>query len=285
MSLPKLPLALKDGNLVEINEVPSGLKCKCICPGCGEKLIAKKGNKMIHHFAHKADAFCTTALETALHLKAKKILQNANQFMLPAVRLSGKSKLIILPKLINYTKVILEKKRNNIIPDLMLKVGNKWLLLEIAVNHFAEKEKINSIRQLGLASIEIDAGSMLNTIQKGQQFFQSHRFANYLLFSPNYKTWLFNPRQQKLENQLIQSAKRKAIKTLHFSNKNIYITENCPQQKNLFKSGYKTGKSYANVFRNCLNCEACIEIQYEKYFFGSKEVNGQPKYVICSESY
>ena len=67
----KLPFGLKNGQIVEINEVEKGLACNCICPSCGSPLIARKGQKKIHHFAHyKAD--CKAALETAIHLAAKK---------------------------------------------------------------------------------------------------------------------------------------------------------------------------------------------------------------------
>ena len=42
----------KNGKLVDINDVPSGLECECTCPGCGGKLVAKKGEDTAHHFAH-----------------------------------------------------------------------------------------------------------------------------------------------------------------------------------------------------------------------------------------
>lgn len=281
MPLPKLPFALKNGVLTGINEVSSGLSCQCSCPGCGAPLVAKKGGRMIHHFAHKSEADCSNALETALHLKAKDILKNARHFMLPAVHITHNSVPLFPPKLITYDKVILEKKTGRVIPDLMLKTQNKWLIIEIAVEHFTEKEKIKKIRQLGHAAIEIDAAALLHRIQKGQQFFQSHRFANYLLHSSRYKKWLFNPRQQEIEDELIRSAARKDVRELHFSDKKLYLTENCPRAKNRHQSGYRAGASYANVFRDCLNCDRCITIEYEKHFFGSREVDGKPKKVVC----
>ncbi len=282
MTLPKLPFALKNNILVDINDVSSGLACHCNCPGCGEPLIAKKGDKMVHHFAHKPESNCTHALETALHLKAKDILKKAQQFMLPEVRIRNNPTPVYEAQVITYEKVLLEKKTGNIIPDLMIKSQNKWLFIEIAVRHFTGKEKIKTLRKLGHAAIEIDAAALLKRIQKGQQFFQSHRFANFLLFSTKYKKWLFNPRQRQLENKLRETATKKDVKELHFPPQKVYITENCPLDKNTYRRGYKTGTSYANVFRDCLNCEQCIEIEYEKYFFGSREVNGKPERVVCA---
>ena len=51
-----LTYALKDGVLVHISQVPSGLQCGCKCPACGETLIAKKGDKVIHHFVNNLGA-------------------------------------------------------------------------------------------------------------------------------------------------------------------------------------------------------------------------------------
>lgn len=38
----------------------SGNKCGCICFGCGESLILRRGKKRRHHFAHQAATICDT---------------------------------------------------------------------------------------------------------------------------------------------------------------------------------------------------------------------------------
>ena len=65
--------ALSNGKLVSVEDVPAGLKCDCFCPACGEQLVAKKGQKMTHHFAHKAGTNCAFGYQTSLHLLAKDI--------------------------------------------------------------------------------------------------------------------------------------------------------------------------------------------------------------------
>lgn len=42
----------RDGTIKGIEVVPSGLACECVCPQCGEKLVAKKGDGLAAHFAH-----------------------------------------------------------------------------------------------------------------------------------------------------------------------------------------------------------------------------------------
>jgi competence CoiA-like predicted nuclease len=78
-----------DGRLLHIDEVPSGLACNCGCPGCGRRMVAKKGDVQAHHFAHHAQQdgrACVSAGETALHKLAKKILDERLEIALPAQR-------------------------------------------------------------------------------------------------------------------------------------------------------------------------------------------------------
>ena len=42
-------MALKNGNLISIDEVESGLKCNCFCPVCNSQLVARKGKERVHH--------------------------------------------------------------------------------------------------------------------------------------------------------------------------------------------------------------------------------------------
>ncbi|WP_305845405.1 competence protein CoiA family protein [Photobacterium leiognathi] len=37
---------------VDVDEVQSGKQCNCFCPSCKSDLVAKHGDKKIHHFAH-----------------------------------------------------------------------------------------------------------------------------------------------------------------------------------------------------------------------------------------
>jgi hypothetical protein len=34
-----------DGTMAHVSEVSSGLECNCVCPGCGTRLVARKGDK------------------------------------------------------------------------------------------------------------------------------------------------------------------------------------------------------------------------------------------------
>lgn len=114
--LKKLQYAIKNNKIVSIDEVESGIKCGCICPACGNALIAKKGKIKIHHFAHSNSEECKGSIETSIHMLAKEILSEEMNMMLPPVYLdfgpsSYKEKeLIYEKKIIKFDKIYLEKK-------------------------------------------------------------------------------------------------------------------------------------------------------------------------------
>lgn len=75
----RLTYALNDnGQIVNVDDVPTGIHCKCYCPACKEPLIAKnKGTKRRHHFAHQSGKECNHAVETMLHILAKEKIREA----------------------------------------------------------------------------------------------------------------------------------------------------------------------------------------------------------------
>ena len=125
---------MKNGQLIHISSVESGLKCTCICPSCGEHLIAKKGNKVVHHFAHKPNSECAYGYQTSLHLLAKEILFECKEITIPEVMLDfnkygGTYKTIKIAdsKRISLDKVVLEKKEGDVIPDIIVETKNYLL--------------------------------------------------------------------------------------------------------------------------------------------------------------
>lgn len=80
----RIPFAVgPDGEPVSIHEVPRGRACGCTCPACKAPLVAKQGAVVEWHFAHASGASCAGALESALHLAAKKILAEERRLLVP----------------------------------------------------------------------------------------------------------------------------------------------------------------------------------------------------------
>lgn len=69
----KIPYARRNGELVHVSAVSSGLHRDCLCVACLQPLVARRPTSgRADHFAHHAAAHCNA--ETALHLLAKEIL-------------------------------------------------------------------------------------------------------------------------------------------------------------------------------------------------------------------
>ena len=108
---------MKNGCLVHVSEVQQGLKCGCICPSCGEKMVARKGSKMAHHFAHQ-NAECSYGIETTLHLMAKEVLENKKKMLLPSVTIDFKhraSEVVSSELFVSFNEVACEMRMDNII--------------------------------------------------------------------------------------------------------------------------------------------------------------------------
>ena len=84
MTEPRLTYGLdSNGRLVHVDDVLRGMACNCTCPGCGAPLIARKGEKKQHHFAHANGADCAGARMTALHMLAQQIIEEEKQIRTP----------------------------------------------------------------------------------------------------------------------------------------------------------------------------------------------------------
>lgn len=90
------------------------------------------------------------------------------------------------PQRVTIDTVILEKKTGDIIPDILVSVGGRQLLVEVAVTHFVDAEKRGKIKALGLAAIEID-------LSKCPRDLTVEALEELIIEGVAQKTWLNNP--------------------------------------------------------------------------------------------
>lgn len=155
-----------NGRLVHVNDVPSGLACDCTCPECGAQLIARKGKRNQHHFAHANGADCEGARMTALHMLAQQIVQEEKKIRKPWFKDYCEDK----SKEIYFESVLLERRFKtaeiNRRPDCVgiIKKGDKQyeVWIEIKVKHAIDEEKKKDIIELGAICMEIDISALLN---------------------------------------------------------------------------------------------------------------------------
>ena len=214
MTTIPVTFALRGDDLVHINDVANGLACGCVCPGCGDRMVAKQGAITIHHFAHEGGSDCAGGLQTTLHLAAKAVLSKERRMVLPGLTLTatahdtqGVAHTVSVEAFpsqsVVFDEVTEEKRLGNIIPDLICKTGGRSLLVEIAVTHFVDEIKREKIRALGVACIEIDLSTMVSV-------WDWDTLKNAVVEGVAYKVWVENPTISDLRIDLQRQAQEKA---------------------------------------------------------------------------
>ena len=205
----RIPFGLKNGTLVDVSEVDSGLACGCVCPSCHRRLQAKKGKKVSHYFSHdpsEGTKACKDAFETSIHLMAKQIISEEGCALFPELSIkvtqsdmSGNSHeekgLVEEKSLKKFDQVMLEKRLDDIRPDIIAYQGTVPFLIEVAVTHFADSEKKKRIRAKTLHAIEIDLSKVNYTITKDE-------LRQLIIEKDDNKRWLSNPAVMLIRQQL-----------------------------------------------------------------------------------
>lgn len=245
MSL-QLPYGLQKNVLKHISEVERGLDCKCNCPSCGHPLIARKGEKTAHHFAHYETTSCSGATETALHLAAKETLEQAGTIRLPDTDVTFNSfrEPFRLCKSCHLTfdEVWLEYPAEEMTPDLLIEKNGRHLAIEIKVSHEVDDQKRGKARNRALSILEIDLSKLNRTLTP--KLLQS-----ILVEDLDHKSWIYNHRAQLYHDRLLQAARQKMIQDTGMA---MYV-QNCPKEYRANGSGY-----YALVVDDCWHCRHCV---------------------------
>ena len=168
------------GKVRHINDVQRGLECNCICPECNDTLIARKGDKRTHHFAHASSSdtpneSCCLG-ETIIHMLGKEVIREASVFYLPVqaykdcnIRGDICAKKNIFKDVhklkINEDSWIVREEETDpnsgYIPDITLsnekynKENNK-IWIEIKRTHSIDENKANYIIGNEIPTIEVD---------------------------------------------------------------------------------------------------------------------------------
>lgn len=243
----KLIYALKDGNIVSIDEVQSGKDCGCVCPACGNKLWARKGEQRMHHFAHEPHTHCEYGYESSLHLAAKDILSRAKKMVIPPVYVefpqSGKPKeLISMEREISIDDVELEKRFDDIIPDIVVYSGDKYFFIEIYVTHPIDDEKLKKLKEKKISTIEIDLSKIKRDISVEE-------LSDILLKASDRKSWKCNAVSDKWYQRFVDFSDELPLTRLGAG---TYV-DRCPLGVPGLNRTY-----YANVRDECMRCKYCI---------------------------
>ena len=182
LKTPQLVYALREGKLVSVDDVESGLKCGCQCPSCEAPLIARKGKHNQHSFAHASGHGCEYGLETSLHLAAKEILSQTDYIWLPELRINDQ--VIRESEQLKVIDAEVEKKIEDIIPDVLVKSWVETYMIEICVTHPVDDIKLEKLKRLKIPTVEIKID---------RDGLTPEMFRDRVLNLSEHKYWVYHP--------------------------------------------------------------------------------------------
>lgn len=146
---------------------------------------------------------------------------------------------------IQFDEVKLEYRMDSIVPDVLVMVKGRPLMIEITVTHKTEKPKIDKIKEMGISCLEIDLSGI-----KGELTFQELK--NILIEDVTYKNWLHNQKAASYKDKALSFAVRKRT----FNRGMALHVDACPIRTRVYR-----GKPYANVIDDCLSsCVYCLQV-------------------------
>lgn len=277
-----LPYGLRGDQIVYIHELNEeteyGLKCNCVCPGCGDPLVARiRGTKREKHFAHHNGSDCGKGYETAIHRMAKEVIEEGVKIKLPPVvsEFGDKGYFVINDVILfqaslseqGFTiipdegKTRIEEDYGTVRPDVVIETSGNPLFIEIFVTHAVDEIKLQQIIELGISCIEIDFSYYKDSILEKEDLRKALEGKD-----KNVEVkWVFNQRihkqdktiRENLENcmilDLVSYTPRKERKISDYGYRHNVINDrivlNCPKRLD-FKP-----MSYQASIEDCQECD------------------------------
>ena len=241
----KLPAALdSEDKLVLVDKALPGEVYNC--PACKEIVIAKKGQKKVHHFAHKSGSNCQYGYQTSVHLMAKEIIEKTHRIIIP-----GRGK-------VDVDEVIVETKLGSIIPDILVICDGKKYIIEVLVTHQVDDEKKEKIKVLDISAIEVNLSDYKQMVDE--------KALENELYRPERSEFVYNAdtlRIEKKRNYLLNYGEKITIRP----NNEIL----CPLTKNqAILKGFCDSCIFSceDIEKGYIRCGYCVgnDIMTESFF-------------------
>ena len=183
---------------------------------------------------------------------------------------SGKSKeLLYLKKEIPVDRVELEKRFDDIIPDIVVYSGDEHFFIEIYVTHPIDDEKLKKLKEKKISTIEIDLSKIKRDISVEE-------LSDILLNSSPQKSWKYHTESGKWYRHFEKNASDELPLKRHGGG--TYYVDRCPLQD-------LNWTNYANVRDDCMRCVYCISYSRGKNLLcsGRKRISTIADFSISKE--
>ena len=220
------------GTFVDVEDVPKGAKCGCICPACETPLIARQGEEREWHFAHasrkvyeKTQKECEFSFYLSVRMMARQIIGNELKIKLPEYRDTvfrhvpdlGDSLhedfLVTESKEICLSNVAVETSFEGVAVDIVGCISDFKFVIYFTHPGRTVPQELKSPKDHHSGVIAIALGDLHSTIfRKARSRSQSYQSAlvEYLSNDESSKQWIFHPRHKRCQQQAQERLEVKA---------------------------------------------------------------------------
>ncbi|MBQ6797423.1 MAG: hypothetical protein IJP10_05330 [Clostridia bacterium] len=249
------------GSTVHISQAQRGASCGCVCPACGDLLVARKGDEVKHHFAHTTKDDCENGYLASICFAFKKAIDRLGRIYLPAfmknrtITDEGSGLHVIIPE----SRIAIEKvditKRGGAVTGLMAYYKSKPLIINILTSYSTEKSRdMAKVRAVGLPVIEIDLSR--------EEDINDELINRLLTAQSDLVYWVYNKKAESIWDAMTAKCSKLSVS----GTDNAIYTMGCPVPK------MRTDGIYCYIKTKCAMCE---------YFFGLYGF-GEERYILCS---
>jgi len=204
---------LRDKEVMDVDDVPSGLDCQCVCPACGIRLVARKGKVNRAHFAHYAnDAIsnqtkvCEYAFETSVRLMIHSLASDSDlQIQLPPYRRRDPRtrKIVKIAKenLMTLSSPFVKTGFYGVTTDLLYEVDGSRLVFFVFYKGRPVPNELKNLQDelTGVIGIDIDEFKELCDTEAEKSY--QNLLRDFIEQDIMSKVWLYHPREIELRKQ------------------------------------------------------------------------------------
>lgn len=162
------------GELRHVDDVERGLACGCVCPACGQRLVARQGERNAHSFAHRSGE-CRWAAEHVIAVLAQRALVERGMMALPPLLYAdacrGTDAKLSDAHMLRVVAVELTERSGRGAPDLLVTVRGggreSTFAVVLSLTHRATDPQLDALYGLSAGVAVVDFGADMRERRKG----------------------------------------------------------------------------------------------------------------------
>lgn len=249
-------LHLETGQFVDVDDVPRGEACGCICPACKTTLVARKGDVNDPHFAHKnrksyegTQEYCDFSFYFSVRMMAKQLIGNECTLGLPDYKgnIPGRRNVlgwyfpneeftVTKHSTVTLTNVEVEKSIERIAVDAIGQLGKYQLGLYFSHPGRHVPNELKSIKNDHIGIVEINLSNLFEYFKENQKIGLNYQKSlhRFLLENLQSKSWIYHPRYKSKHEAAMANFEAKIQQSMQT------VTTSAKEQSNplVFEPGY-----------------------------------------------